>query len=74
MKNYVRSVFKWMFFVAAGTGIGLYANALQFETRTNCVLVALGLAIAFVEGSLKDRIEMLEYRLNSYIGQRPPLD
>lgn len=56
-------VFKWALILGAiYIGTTLF-NDMSFESRTGWFLVALAMAIAYVDGTQKERIANLEFRV-----------
>lgn len=62
--RFVGNTAKWIGILAAVYLGSLFLSGLDFETRIGWFLAGLAMSIAYVDGSLKDRISMLEYRVD----------
>lgn len=60
----VKLVGKWSLILSAIYVGTTFFSDLDFETRTGWFLGALALAIAYVDGTQKDRIASLEFRVD----------
>lgn len=62
--RFLKTAAKWGGILALIYIGSLFLTGLDFETRTGWLLFGLVMAISYVDGSLKDRISMLEYRVD----------
>jgi hypothetical protein len=63
--RFLKLSLKWLAIsVAIYIGANLF-NGLPFEARTGWVLFPLSMAFAYVDGTQKDRISNLEYRIET---------
>jgi len=62
--RFIKTAAKWAgILLLLGVG-GAYLGELDFQTRTGWFIGGLALGLAYVDGSLKDRISMLEARVD----------
>jgi hypothetical protein len=64
VRSFLKAALKWAFIIGAAIVGTTLLQGVAFETRMIVFLVGLGMAIAYVDGSHKDRISMLEYRID----------
>ena len=64
--NFLKTAFKWTAILAGFWTVSTILYGLPFDERTNYFLIALGFAIAYVDGTLKDRIRFLEARVEEH--------
>lgn len=64
MKNFLKTAGKWTLIMVGFALLASWLGDLPFESRVNLFLFGLGFAIAYTEGSLRDRIKSLEYRVD----------
>ena len=60
----IKLVGKWAIILGAIYAGMTLLSGLDFETRIGWFLTALAMAIAYVDGTQKDRIATLEYRVD----------
>lgn len=64
MKNFLLSALKWITIGCAAWIAWQWSSGQSSETLLTIGLVVVAFSVSYVEGSLKDRIEVLEYRVN----------
>lgn len=64
MKNFLKGTLKWGGLLLAAYVGGQLLDGISSETKLFWIVAGLALAVAYVDGSLKDRISDLEYRVN----------
>lgn len=62
--SFLKQAGKWALILGAIYIVTTLFSGFDFETRVGWLLAALGMAIAYVDGTQKDRIANLEYRIN----------
>jgi hypothetical protein len=63
MKRFLKSAGKWLLILGGVWLVTLYLSGVDFETRTGWYLFALAMGIAYLDGTQKDKIAALEYRI-----------
>lgn len=66
MKSFLKAAGKWTLIMGCFAILGSWIGDLPFESRTNLFLMGLAFAIAYTEGTLKERIATLEYRVDEH--------
>lgn len=62
--GFLKSAAKWGGILLLGLIGWNYLTGLDFESRMGWIIFAFAMALAYVDGSLKDRIRNLEYRVD----------
>jgi len=65
--SFTKSIGKWLLILAAIYIGSTLISGVDFETRMGWFLAALALAIAYVDGTQKERISTLEYRVDELV-------
>lgn len=63
MKRFLKTAGKWALILGALYIGSLFISGLDFETRIGWFIFGLAMAIGYVDGSQKDRMAALEYRV-----------
>lgn len=63
MIRFLKSALKWGVILAGIYAGSLLVSGMDFESRTGWFFFGIALAVAYVDGSLKDRISSLEYKI-----------
>lgn len=66
MKKRFKMIAKWTLILGGIYVITSAAGDVSFETKIGWAVMGLGLGLAYVDGSLRDRIADLEERLDRY--------
>lgn len=64
MKRLLKTACKWASILGVIYAGSLILSGLAFETRIVWYLVGLGLSIAYMDGTQKDRISDLQFRIS----------
>lgn len=62
--NYVKGAAKWLGIAAGFYVIGLLLADVTFETKVFLMFAGLAMAVAYLDGTFKDRIADLEYKVD----------
>lgn len=64
VRRFFRGLGKWTLILGGLWVFGTWMNSLEPESRIWAILWVMGMAIAYLDGSHKDRIQQLEWRVD----------